>query len=282
MKDLIQSKLQTYECRTAEDEENALKEITQEVALYALGKSGFFKEARFQGGTCLRIMHGIDRFSEDLDFALVAPNLAFDLEFYLQATAKIMAIYGYSIEVAGKDRSSHVRARFLKDDSIKRILNFNHFGDSQSKIKIKIKIEVDINPPAGAIDEPAFGDFPIDYAISAHDLPSLFAGKCHALLCREYTKGRDWYDFSWYVTKGVKINKNLLANALFQSGPWQNKTVKLTDDVLQKMLLNRIAEIKWEEAVKDVTRFLRAEKREVLTLWSEAFFASKVKNMFRR
>ena len=279
MKDIIQTKLISYNSQTAEDEENALKEITQEVVLYALHQSGFFQEARFQGGTCLRIVHGLDRFSEDLDFALTMPNPNFDLETYLQASTKILAAYGYNIEVAGKDRASNVRTRFLKDDSIKRLLNFSYYADAKSKIKIKV--EIDINPPTGAINEVAFVDFPTDFAIAVHDLPSLFAGKCHALLCREYTKGRDWYDFSWYVSKGVKPNRPLLSSALYQTGPWQGQSFELSDSALQKMLLERIGEINWSNAVKDVAKFLRPEKRTTTALWAEPFFAAKVEKMLR-
>ena len=279
MKDVIQSKLQSFNCQSSEEEENALKEITQEVALYALQKTGFFQEARFQGGTCLRIIHGLDRFSEDLDFALATPNLDFNLESYLQPAAKIMASYGYNMEVSGKDRASNVLSRFLKDDSIKKLINFHHYANDRSKVRIKV--EIDINPSAGAVDQVAYVDFPTDFNISAHDLPSLFAGKCHALICRDYTKGRDWYDFSWYVSKGIKPNITLLSSALFQTGPWQGKAIDLSD-MLEGILLARIKEIDWKEAARDVARCLKPDKRETTSLWSEAFFTSKLEKMSRQ
>ena len=279
MKDVIQSKLESFNCQSSEEEENALKEITQEVALYALQKTGFFEEARFQGGTCLRIIYGLDRFSEDFDFALASPNSDFNLESYIQPAAKIMATYGYNMEVSGKDRNSSVLSRFLKDDSIKKLISFQHYANDRRKIRIKV--EIDINPPAGAKDQIAYVDFPTDFSISAHDLPSLFAGKCHALLCRDYTKGRDWYDFSWYVSKGIKPNITLLSSALFQTGPWQGKALDL-NEALEDILFARIKEIDWQEAARDVARFLKPDKRETTLLWSEAFFKSKLQKLFRQ
>jgi predicted nucleotidyltransferase component of viral defense system len=280
VKDLIQKKLEHYKCQTSEDEENALKEITQEVALFALQKSGFFTVAAFQGGTCLRIVHGLDRFSEDLDFALHQPDLNFSLESFLTETQKIMNTFGYNIEVTGQDKlENHVKMRFLKDESIKLQLKLMHHFDL--KKKIQIKVEVDINPPDGSDFVPAFVDFPLDFAIKAHDLPSLFAGKCHALLCRGYTKGRDWFDFSWYIARRIKPNLSMLTNALQQAGPWKGQNIEVDQGWLEEQLRERIKHIKWQDTMRDVERFLRADQRESLGLWSEAFFAAKIAKMFR-
>jgi len=281
VKDLIQRKLEQYKCKTSDDEENALKEITQEVALFALYKSGFFASASFQGGTCLRIIHGLDRFSEDLDFSLYRPNLNFSLSPFLEEAKKTMGTFGYDIQVSGRDKLDNtLQMRFLKDESIKLQLKLRHHFDA--KKKIQIKVEVDINPPSGAGVAPAFVDFPLDFAIQAQDLSSLFAGKCHALLCREYTKGRDWFDFSWYVTRNTKPNISMLANALQQTGPWKGKNPVITQQWLQEQLTERIKRINWQDAVKDIARFLRPYQQESLNLWSEAFFASKIDKMFRR
>jgi predicted nucleotidyltransferase component of viral defense system len=280
VKDLIQKKLEQYKCKTSEDEENALKEITQEVALFALYKSGFFASAAFQGGTCLRIVHGLDRFSEDLDFALYQPNLNFSLSPFLDEAKKTMNTFGYDIQVIGRDKIENpIQMRFLKDESIKLQLKLRHHFDT--KKKIQIKVEIDINPPSGAGVVPAFVDFPLDFAIQAHDLPSLFAGKCHALLCRDYTKGRDWFDFSWYVARNTKPNISMLASALEQTGHLQGQNVVVNQRWLQEQLSARIKHIKWQEAVMDIARFLRPEHQELLGLWSEAFFASKIDKMFR-
>ena len=275
MKDIVQKKLDDYQSKTAEDEENAIREITQEVALFALAKSDFFKYAAFQGGTCLRIMYDLDRFSEDLDFVLQEPNKEFDIAPFLNKTANVMASFGYDIKVADKrNNNNYVQKRFLKDDSIKKILSFNHY--SQLNKKIKIKVELDINPPAYSINEMAFCDFPIDFSAVAQNIPSLFSGKCHALLCRKYVKGRDWYDFLWYIAKGAKVNYELLSAALNQMGNWQGENITVDYTWLQDNLANRIKEIDWQEATNDIRRFLRPEKIETLTLWGSEFFLQKL------
>ena len=274
MKDVIQEKLKRYNCQTQEDEENAIKEITQEVALYGLMKAGLFEKACFQGGTCLRILHGLDRFSEDLDFALKTSDLEFDLMFYLQQMAQTMNIYGYQIEFSGEDKADrNVRSRFLKDNSIKKLLELEHHADLRKKIQIKV--ELDIDPPQGAGEEGNYLDFPTDFMIVTHDLPSLFAGKCHALLCRNYVKGRDWYDYLWYLRKEVKINDVMLQNAINQLGPWKNKNISISRKWLVDQLSQKIDSLNWEEVRKDVERFLKPDRQEALQLWSKEFFLKK-------
>lgn len=278
MKDTVQKRLDLYNCKTAEEEENALKEITQEVALYALAKHDFFKEASFQGGTCLRIIHGLDRFSEDLDFCLVAPNPNYQIAPFLEKAAEVMNEFGFTIEVSGKDREdSSVQMRFLKDNSIKMILKLHHNMDKRRKIKIKV--EVDTTPPLGAEHTKSFLDFPLDFAIASHNLPSLFAGKCHALLCRSHTKGRDWYDFSWYVTRKVVPNFQLLSHSLHQFGPWADQNLNIDAQWLEQNLRLRIKEIDWQEAKRDVSRFLKPDYKETLELWNEEFFLAKLEKM---
>ena len=275
MKDIVQKRLDSYKCQTAEDEENAIREITQEVALFALGKSDFFKYATFQGGTCLRIIYNLDRFSEDLDFVLQEPNREFDIVPFLDKTASVMASFAYDIEVTGGYKSNtHVQKRFLKDDSIKKILSFKHY--SQLNKKIKIKVELDINPPMGSVNETVFCDFPIDFSVVAQNIPSLFAGKCHALLCREYVKGRDWYDFLWYIAKGANVNYELLSAALNQMGSWQDENLIVDHAWLQDNLSKRIEAINWQYAANDIRRFLQPEKMETLALWGSDFFLQKL------
>ena len=274
MNDVIQEKLKSYKCQTKEDEENAIKEITQEVALYGFERAGLFEKAAFQGGTCLRIVHGLDRFSEDLDFALRTPDPDFELGQYLEKVIETMNVYGYKIEVSGEDKAdSNVKTRFLKDDSIKKLLTLEHKQDLRKKIQIKV--EVDINPPGLAVCEPNYVDFPIDFMIMTHDMPSLLAGKCHALLCRSYIKGRDWYDYLWYVSHGTVINLKMFQEAINQIGPWEGKNISMTRPWLEKELEKRIRSLDWEEVKKDVLKFLRPDKKEALKLWTEDFFLKK-------
>ena len=276
MNDIIQDKLNSYICKTQEDEENALKEITQEVILYGLKEVGFFEKAAFHGGTCLRINHGLDRFSEDLDFALNQPDSHFELEPYLKKAVGIINAYGYNLEVTGADKADRsVKSRFLKDSSIKQMLQLTTHLDLRKKIQIKI--EVDINPPGYAVSEVSYLDFPTDCMIKIHDLPTLAAGKCHALLCREYIKGRDWYDYLWYLRKDIQVNLKMLQVALNQQGPWKGQNRIVTPNWLRAELEKKIQVLNWEEVKKDVSRFLQAEQRKGLDIWSEEFFLYKTK-----
>lgn len=276
MKDLIQKQLEKYAAGTEQDEENALKEITQEICLYALSKTGFFERAAFQGGTCLRIVHGVDRFSEDLDFSLREPQ-RFDVVPYLTQTAKLMSAYGYELEIGGEEKADKsVQTRFLKDDSIKKIVSFKHLRDFRKKINIKI--EVDTNPPLMAHDEAKFLDFPTDYSILCHDVPTLFSGKIHALLCRPHVKGRDWYDFNWYLSQRVEANYPYLSAALKQAGPWKGKKITTDKAWLTKALIQKVNETNWRKVIEDVSPFIKPHKlEEIEELWSAAFFEMKIR-----
>lgn len=279
MKDIIQNRLEThYDLRTAEDELNALKEITQEVALYALYKVGFFEKACFMGGTCLRIIHSLDRFSEDLGFSTRKVDPHFKLDEYLEKAMDVMKPYGYGLTIDEKDLADKsVQSRFLKDNSIKKVLTFKHQQDERQKIKIKV--EIDTNPPSGAIENPEFVDFPDDFQVLAYDLPSLMSGKLHALLCRTYAKGRDWYDYSWYVKNNCSPNLKLLENALKQLGPWKGKDIRVDEQFLKDTLIKKVNSLNWDDVKADVRKFLSPEKAQSLDIWSSEFFESKVKKL---
>ncbi|MCO4755122.1 MAG: nucleotidyl transferase AbiEii/AbiGii toxin family protein [Bacteriovoracaceae bacterium] len=279
MKDIIQHRLDShYNLKTAEDELNALKEITQEVALYALYEVGFFEKACFMGGTCLRIIHSLDRFSEDLDFSTRRVDTLFKLDEYLEKAMDVMAPYGYALTIDEKDLTDRtVQSRFLKDDSIKKVLTFKHQQDN--RLKIKIKVEVDTNPPLGASEKTEFIDFPEDFQILAYDLSSLMSGKLHALLCRPYAKGRDWYDYSWYVKNNCSPNLKLLENALNQLGPWKGKNIQVDEKFLKTSLMEKINSLNWSDVKADVRKFLPPEKVQTLDIWGPEFFANKVKKL---
>ena len=189
---IIQERFDAYQCGSQQEEENALREISQEIALAALSRVDFFKKAAFQGGTCLRIFYGLERFSEDLDFILKSPNKDFSLEPYIRNMALEFRSYGYRLEVSDRSKPENtVKKCFLKDDSLGKVLNLTHLKGATNVRKIKIKLEVDTNPPAGSGFVNKFLDFPFPFAVTLQDMDSLFAGKSHALLCREYTKRRD-------------------------------------------------------------------------------------------
>lgn len=275
MRDIIQDRLSAYGCKTAEDEENAIKEITQEVVLYTLSRTDFFTHASFQGGTCLRIIHGLQRFSEDLDFILNIVNPEFDINLYLENIIPTVNAYGYDIDITGQEKAdSNVKKRFIKDSSIWKVVSFQHYSDTGKKIKIKI--EVDVNPPSGSRFEFESIDFPLDFGISVQDPGSLFAGKCHALLCRKFVKGRDWFDFLFYISRKIRPNLEFLKHALIQIGPWQGQESLSIDTAWLRIELKKaIAAIDWNRAAADVSRFLKPEGRESLNLWEKNFFLKK-------
>lgn len=280
MIDLIKERLRRYGATNPLEEENAVKEILQEIALYALWRSDFFDVALFQGGTSLRILHGLPRFSEDLDFLLRTPNPDFDWSPYLATLTQVAAEFGVKLEAqppAKMDRAIH--AALLKTDSIANQLDLSFAGQDRRKA-IRIKLEIDVNPPLGSGESTSFLDFPLDYEVRHQDLPSNFALKIHALLCRGFLKGRDWFDFSWYVSRDITPNLVLLRNALIQAGPWAgDHTLAVNITWLKAALSDAIAKIDWKAAGDDVARFLRPAELRSVDLWSERFFMAKVQKL---
>ena len=224
---MIQDRLGDYGCRSALEEEQALREITQEVVLAALGRTDFFTQAAFQGGTCLRIFHGLPRFSEDLDFALTASNSGFQLGPYLEAVSAELTAYGYALEIDERDKSGALRTGFLKDDSLGGLLRLGYRPATGPLRRIRIKFEVDTHPPEGARYDMPILDFPFAAAVRVFDPPSLLAGKIHALLCRPYTKGRDWYDFIWYAARKTAICSFVMRPAWLSLWPAKGRPMPL-------------------------------------------------------
>jgi len=277
---MIQDRLDSYGCRSALEEEQALREITQEIALAALGRTDFFQRAAFRGGTCLRVFHGTSRFSEDLDFALQRPDASFVLKPYLNALGKELAAYGYGLEAQDRSKAARaVRTAFVKDDSLGDLLRLSYKPPTGPLRKMRIKLEVDTNPPAGASFETKYLDFPFPSAVCVLDLASLFAGKIHALLCREYLKGRDWYDFVWYTARKTPVNHGLLSSALAQVGPWQGRQVRTDRDWCMQQLRIRIEATDWKQARQDVRRFVKPHELPSLDLWSREFFLAQCEKL---
>ncbi len=274
---LIQERLNSYQCTSEIEEEQAIREITQEVALAALGRTDFFKHAAFQGGTCLRIFHGLNRFSEDMDFILRHSDPNFELKPHLQAMADELAAYGYNIEIIDRsNKDGAVKNVFLKDDSIGKCIQFNHAVKTGTLRKIRIKLEVDTNPPSGSRMEIKYLDFPFISSVTTQDTPSMFAGKIHALLCREYVKGRDWYDFLWYISLKTDINFEFLSSALNQLGPWQGKAINVDTDWVRAELKQKIEVLDWKSTTEGVRRFVRQREQLSLNLWGKDLFLNQL------
>ena len=273
MNNILQKMLEKYEINNEQDEINAMKEIIQEIVLSGLSRGRFFDEAAFYGGTALRIFYGLDRFSEDLDFALIKPNINFDLSKYFAFIENEVKSYGLNLVVNKKEKGEYSNIT-----SMEHVLLFftdnNHQTNNKVLKDIKIKFEVDINPPAGANYELKYQLLPSPYQIRLYDLPSLFAGKIHAILCRKWnlrTKGRDLYDYVFFLSLNTKVNIDLVKNKLIES-----KYIKESDsfniDILRELLKEKFKEINYDNAREDVKPFIK--NISSLDLWSKEFFIS--------
>lgn len=273
----IQQRLESYGSLTSIDEHQALREITQEVVLAALGRGDFFRHALFQGGTCLRVFHGLNRFSEDLDFALKRQTPDFRLLDHLSPLVDEMASYGYRLEITQRDKVDRaVQKAFLKDDSLGGLLTMRHANQVGRAPAIKVKLEVDTNPPEGGTQESRYLDFPFVSSVATQDLSTMFAGKIHALLCRDYIKGRDWYDLLWFTGRRVGINCEYLASALNQYGPWKGQRIQIDPSWVSIMLDKKIRTLDFKTIAADVRRFVRPNELPSLELWSRELFLSRL------
>lgn len=278
MQTVLSQMLEKYKINNLDDGKNALKEVIQEVALCGLSRAGFFKDAAFYGGTALRIFYGLDRFSEDLDFSLLSPNPQFDLKKYFSVLEKEINSLGLHFTVEEKEKStdSNIKSAFLKGNTKEHVLTFYNDIDGLKNINpyevIKIKFEVDTNPPPYAAFENKYGLLPYPYQVKLYDLPSLFAGKIHAVICRAWgnrVKGRDLYDYVFYLAKGATVNLPHLKARLVDSGFIQSN-FDLTGDSVKQILNKRFAEIDFEQAKQDVIPFIK--DKSWLDLWCAGFF----------
>lgn len=279
---IIQQRLMNYNCKTDIEEQQAIREITQEVVLAALGRGDFFKHALFQGGTCLRIFYGLNRFSEDMDFILRKPKPDFQLKDHIKNLTDELAAYGYNIEIIDRNQADlTVKKAFLKDDSLGKVIDLRHSNQTGPLKKIRIKLEVDTNPPSGSGYDLKYLDFPFVSSVAVQDRPSLFAGKIHALLCRDYIKGRDWYDFIWYTGNQTGVNYDFLTSAINQIGPWQGQSITVDKAWLLTELERIIVSINWKQVIEDVRRFVRVEEQPSLDLWSKELFLGQLDKLKR-
>lgn len=278
MNDAISVMLSKYKCKSAEDYENALKEIIQEIALLGLWRAKFFEKAAFYGGTALRIFYGLDRFSEDLDFSLLKPISHFDISGYCSALSSELKSFGLNVEVRKKEKQvdSQIQSAFIKTGTIQNLIMVETPNQLIKRIPsnrvIKIKLEVDVDPPLGFQTESKYLLQPIPFSVMVFLLPDLFAGKMHAVLFREWktrVKGRDWYDFVWYVGRGVPLNLSHLQKRMAQSGHLSKKE-KLSKEKFLELLKVRIEGVDFDAAKKDVAPMLKDPSG--IKVWSKDFF----------
>lgn len=271
---IIEQRLSNYPLQSKQDEENALKEIIQEIALFSLSRKNFFKEAAFMGGTALRILYGLPRFSEDLDFSALSSSMNFQWSPFLKEVVGELSDYGLEISVIDRSQtSSAIKKAFIKDNSFGKQLNLKYPRSKSDQPLAKIRFEIDTNPPLNGLLESKVVTFPLPFSIVCFDLPTLFAGKINALLTRSFTKGRDWFDFIWYKSQNIEPNLAYLQSALQQFNQTNSITVDSASQ-LKQILTEKIKTISWQEAKEDVAFLLRPEDRFSLEQWNKDFFLS--------
>ena len=283
MDNILNQMLDAYENLTVSDRKNSIKEVMLEIVLCGLSRAGFFKYVAFYGGAALRIFYGLDRFSEDLDFSLKVADPNFDLNNFLPLLEKEVRSYGvnFNIEEKIKSSDSNIKSAFLKGNTKEHLLIF--YNEQISSIShneiIKVKLEVDVNPPEFATFENKFRLLPIPYQVTLYDKSSLFAGKLHAVICRGWKsriKGRDMYDYIFYLSNNIPFNLKHLEARLKQTDfiP-QEKEITLDD--VKKILCDRFMAIDFEQAKKDVLPFIKNVNS--LDIWSEEFFVAITENL---
>ncbi len=278
MNEAIARMLARYDCRRVEDYVRTLREILHEIALLGLWRSKFFEKAAFYGGTALRILYGMDRYSEDLDFSLVRPMPDFDMARYSDALQKEIRSFGFEVTMTRREKSaaSPVQSTFLKVDTLKNLVVIRPTEEITRQIPrgqvLKIKIEIDTDPPPGFNTETRFLLQPIPFSVRAFVLPDMFAGKMHAVLCRQWksrVKGRDWYDFVWYAATYPQLHLSHLEQRMIQSGhlkPGED----LTREEFMAFMSNAIKKLDVKQARKEVEPFVK--NPEALKVWSKEFF----------
>ena len=262
--EIFDNMLSRYDLTTEQNKRNAIFEVNQQVILAGLYAGGFFEEAAFYGGTCLRIFHGLQRFSEDMDFSLLAQDENFDFTKYFPAIIDAFALVGREVEITKKDKKnfSKVESAFLNDNTDVYDVTF------QTEKSIKIKIEVDTYPPLNFKTEQKLLLQPHSFMARCFTLPDLFAGKMHALVYRTWkdrVKGRDWYDFEWYVRHNVPLDFTHLAERCRQ---FNNE--EITPELFKEKLIERLATADIRQVKTDVLPFVRNPKE--LDIWSNDYF----------
>lgn len=278
MHEAVTRMLARYEPKSVDDSVRALREIIQEVALLGLWRAKFFEHAAFYGGTALRILYGLDRFSEDLDFSLLTPSPDFNLARYTASLEEELQAFGFNVRVEMVDKAveSAVQSAFLKANTRNELLVIETGEELTGQVAagqvLKVKIEVDTDPPPGFNTQTRYLLQPIPFAVRCYSLPDLLAGKMHAILFRKWknrVKGRDWYDLVWYAANHPQLNLTHLEQRMRQTGHW-NGDKNLSPVVFTDLLFEAIDRLDVNQARKDVAPFVKDQ--QMLALWSHDFF----------
>jgi predicted nucleotidyltransferase component of viral defense system len=264
---IFENMLSRYEIRTKDDRTNALHEVMQQIALAGLYRGSFFDKAAFYGGTCLRIFYGLQRFSEDMNFSLLHPDENFKLENYFDNVINEFKALGRKANITKKDKKTltNVKSAFLKDTTEVYNLQFT------TEKSIKIKIEVDTILPLGFETEHKLLMLPFSFMVRTYSISDLYAGKMHALLFRNRqsrVKGRDWYDFEWYVRNNIPLNFTHLQQRTEHLNSISAK--EFTLDYFKNMLKERILKTNIDDVKNNVRPFIK--NLQEMDIWSADYF----------
>lgn len=261
-----------------------MREIMQEIALAGLYRAGFFQHAAFYGGTALRIFYGLPRFSEDLDFSLLKKDRSFELAPFLAAVKAEFQALGLEVTIAEKTKrvDSAIESAFLKSETIWKEIQLT--GSSADLNPghvpaIKIKIEIDTMPPLDFQTENKLLLKPFSCYILCFTLPGLFAGKLHALLFRKWgkrVKGRDWFDFEWYVRQGIPLDLTHFIARARESGDLSDDPV--SPDTVIHLFEKRLKAVDFDRIKEDIVRFIPPDTEQI-KIWSPQYFSDLAKHI---
>ncbi|MFC1850920.1 nucleotidyl transferase AbiEii/AbiGii toxin family protein [candidate division CSSED10-310 bacterium] len=276
MNEAILTMLKQYNCKSVDDYVSALREILQSLALLGLWRTKFFEHAAVYGGSALRILYGLDRFSEDLDFSLLKPTPGFAISNYFDGLQAEIESFGFRVQLEHKKRSRTIESAFLKTNTLEQLISIQVDSSITKNIPrgkiLKIRLEIDIDPPGNFKTESKYLLQPVPFSIKTYVLPDLFAGKMHALLCRQWktrVKGRDWFDLVWYISNHPQLHLVHLEQRMKQTGHLASDEF-LTITLFFDRLVNTIETVDLEKAKRDIAPFIRDPAS--LQLWSKAFF----------
>lgn len=280
---MIKEWIEDYNPQNETDILSTLREIMQEITLAGLSRTDFFEKAAFYGGTALRIFYNLDRYSEDLDFSLLQPDLDFSIEPYFKAILDEFKSLGLTVRIVEKKKvkETAIDSAFLKAETIwKEIVLEDIIKETgvRSNKTLKIKIEVDKHPPLNFKTEEKLALRPFSFYVKCYTKPSLFAGKMHALLFRKWknrVKGRDWYDLEWYIKKGIPLDINHFLTRAKDTNDWEEDRV--SNEQIIGLLNAKIESVSFNRIKEDVVRFIPND--EVLKIWSPEYFKDLVEKI---
>lgn len=277
MNPAVENMLEKYSCNNRMEYERAIKEIIQEIALVGLWRSKFFEKAAFYGGTSLRILYHLNRFSEDMDFTLLEPDPEFSLDRYNDAIARELISYGFTVEVDKKSKSwnTPIRSAFIKANTLGEMIKIGIPSQLTQGLHpdtmLKIKLEVDTDPAPVYKTETRILEQPIAVGIRSVILRDIYAGKMHAMLFREWrgrVKGRDWYDWLWLTQKKIPFDVNRFAIHMRKAGKLEADGI--TIEKFQQLVRDKIESVDLESAKADIYPYV--SDRDYIDSWSKELF----------